>query len=127
MTVAFLLVPEAIAFALIAGVDLLVCLYAALVVGLITLGDWRSTRNDIGRDQSNHGGDGQFGGPAWHPVFVHHRGPHGDHTNPGWGSVPGEVCELYFPSCDAWVCQRLAIIIFLPSSTSLKLQEQMGS
>ena len=36
MTVAFLLVPEAIAFALIAGVDLLVCLYAALVVGLIT-------------------------------------------------------------------------------------------
>ena len=36
LTVAFALVPEAIAFALIAGIEPLVGLYAAFMVGLIT-------------------------------------------------------------------------------------------
>ena len=53
LTVALALVPEAVAFALIAGVEPLVGLYAAFMVGLITGQGRRSghgaSRHSLGR------------------------------------------------------------------------------
>ena len=47
LTVALALVPEAVAFAFVAGVDPLVGLYAAFMIGLITAVFWWSSRNDL--------------------------------------------------------------------------------
>ena len=46
LTVALALVPEAVAFAFVAGVDPLVGLYAAFMIGLNHLYFWRASRND---------------------------------------------------------------------------------
>ena len=46
ITVSLALVPEAVAFAFVAGVDPLVGLYAAFMVGLITSVFWWTSRND---------------------------------------------------------------------------------
>lgn len=40
LTVALALVPEAVAFSFVAGVDPLVGLYAAFIVGFITVAAW---------------------------------------------------------------------------------------
>lgn len=53
LTVALALVPEAVAFALIAGLSPLTGLYAAFVMGLITSIFWWATGYDIWSDWSN--------------------------------------------------------------------------
>jgi len=65
LTVALALVPEAVAFAFVAGVDPLVGLYAAFMVGLLaSAGVYirRPSGNDLGCHRCHGGGDGLAGG-----------------------------------------------------------------
>ena len=68
LTVALALVPEAVAFAFVAGVDPLVGLYAAFMVGLITasiggrpgraqVGGWAGHRTTAGANHSSGSGE----------------------------------------------------------------------
>ena len=70
LTVALALVPEAVAFAFVAGVEPLVGLYAAFMVGLITA---------------------CIGGRPWCGVFVCHRGVDGSPANHRWCSETRKI------------------------------------
>ena len=59
LTVALALVPEAVAFAFVAGVNPLVGLYAAFLVGLITA--LIASGDDLWRDRGLGRGDGGLG------------------------------------------------------------------
>ena len=59
ITVSLALVPEAVAFAFVAGVDPLVGLYAAFMVGIIT-SIWRSSWDDFWSNWGFGSGDGKL-------------------------------------------------------------------
>ena len=61
LTVALALVPEAVAFAFVAGVEPLVGLYGAFMMGLITAADRRPPRHDLGCHRGHGGGHGVAG------------------------------------------------------------------
>lgn len=69
LVVALALIPEAIAFSIIAGVDPKVGLYASFCIAVViavTGGPW----DDLGRHGSNGAIDGDLGQRLWFAIFV---------------------------------------------------------
>ena len=71
------LVPEAVAFAFVAGVAPLVGLYAAFIVGLVTALIGGRPRDDFRRYRRSGCGVRFVGGRAWCRLSFSHRGSHG--------------------------------------------------
>ena len=70
LTVALALVPEAVAFAFVAGVEPLVGLYAALYGGINNFYLWWSSWYDFRSNRRNGRGYGQFSCFAWRAIFI---------------------------------------------------------
>ena len=102
LTVALALVPEAVAFAFVAGVHPLVGLYAAFLVGLVTalLG---------GRPGMISGATGALAVVmvARGRISVCNSGVDGGAAVVCWCHAMGTVHSLGAASGDAWLCQRL--------------------
>ena len=77
LTVALALVPEAVAFAFVAGVHPLVGLYAAFHRRADHGADRRAARHDFRRDRRAGGGDGGAGGRPRRRIPVCHGGADG--------------------------------------------------
>jgi len=89
LTVALALVPEAVAFAFVAGVHPLVGLYAALIVGLVTALYWRAPRHDLWCYWRLGCGDGRLGCNPRGGVSLRHRGADGHSADIGRGVSSG--------------------------------------
>ena len=111
LTVALALVPEAVAFALIAGLSPLTGLYAAFVMGLVTsiFG---------GRPGMISGATGAVAVvlvslvKSWSRIRVCNRYPSWDFTSFSRCFKAGEAHEAGTSSCNLWVCKWLSHYYF---------------
>ena len=106
LTVALALVPEAVAFAFVAGVHPLVGLYAAFIVGLITALIGGRPGMISGRDRRAGCCYGRTCSSAWRGIPVRNRCPDGPVANPRWHIQVRKVHPPRTAPRDAWFRQR---------------------
>ena len=111
VVVALALIPEAIGFSVVAGVDPKVSLYASVVIACVIAFTGAREGDDFSGDRVHGCTDGDSGARSWRSVPICRNNSDGFVPNPGWSAEAGAADAFRFAigADRLWECPNFCV------------------